>query len=155
MVIYKGISNEKQHIFYQNISNEIIPVKVKVYESYTNGFMFDSDLDMEPNILYYTYIHPPWSDRKIMIHHRKTGELITPFVMDGLKSLSQIDKFGYIKSIFELENDLSCQSGIHDVLREHLFDRQYKDFCDIEVGDIVVDVGFNYGIFSLGDLIKG
>ena len=155
MVIYKGVSNEKQHIFYQNISSEIIPVKVKVYESYTNGFMFDSDIDMEPNVVYYTYIHPPWSDRKVMIHHRKTDELITPFIMDGSKSLSQIDKFGYIKNIFELETDLSCQSGIHDVLREHLFDRQYKDFCEIEVGDIVVDVGFNYGIFSLGALNKG
>ena len=76
MIIFKGLSEGKQHIYYQNISNKTIPVRIKIYESYTNGFIFHSDIDMEPDVVYYTFTHPPWSDRKVMIHHRETDELI-------------------------------------------------------------------------------
>ena len=155
MIIYKGVSDDLTHIFYENVSNETIPVIVKVYESYTSGFIFYSELDLEPNVEYFTYIYPAWKNRLVLIYNRNTNELLTPFVIDGIKNLSDVDNFGYIKKLLNLEKDLFKQSGILDVLKEHHFDRQYQDYCDVEEGDIVVDIGFNYGIFSLGALYKG
>ena len=155
MIIYRGISEDKRHVLYMNVSSETIPVRVKVYEGYTNGFIFYSDLDMTPFIEYFTYIYPTWKNRKVLIYHRETNQLLAPIIIDGDVSLGELDKFGYIKNLFNKETDFLCQSGILDVLREHHFDRQYKDYCDVEEGDIVVDIGFNYGIFSLGALYKG
>jgi FkbM family methyltransferase len=155
MIIYKRTSDDNTHIFYENVSNQTIPVTVKIYEGYTGGFIFYSDLDMVPNVEYFTYIYPMWTNRKVMIYHRETGQLLAPFVIGGNKSVEDIDKYGYIKKLFQKETDFSCQSGILDVLREHHFDRQYREYCDIEKGDVVVDVGFNYGMFSLGALYNG
>lgn len=155
MIIYKGTSEDKTHIFYENVSNQTIPVVIRVYEGHTNSFIFHSELVMEPFVTCFTYIYPMWTNRKVMIYHRDTDELLAPFVIDGTKSVEDVDKYGYVKKLFQKETDLTCQSGILDVLREHHFDRHYKDYCDIEEGDVVVDIGFNYGIFSLGALYKG
>jgi len=155
MIIYEGISEEKHHIYYQNYSKETIPVRIKVYEGYTDGYAFKSDLDLSPGVNYYTYIYPAWKNRKVMIYHRETNELLAPFVIDGDKDLSDFDKFGYIKKLLQVEKDIDCQVGIYSVLREHLYDREYKDYCDVEKGDVVLDIGFNYGVFSLGALLNG
>ncbi len=155
MIIYKGISEDKTHIFYENVSNQTIPVVIRVYESITGGFIFQNELDLVPFVRYFTYIYPMWTNRKVMIHHRETNELLAPFVIDGFKSVEDFDKYGYVKKLFQKEKDSSCQIGILDVLREHHYDRHYKDYCDVTEGDVVVDIGFNYGIFSLGALYKG
>lgn len=155
MIIYKGVSEDKTHIFYENVSNQTIPVTVRVYEGYTNGFIFYSDLDMMPNVEYFTYIYPMWENRKVLIFNRETNELLAPFVIGGNKSVESVDTHGYLKKLFSIETDTMCQSGILDVLREHHYDRQYQNYCDVEEGDLVVDIGFNYGTFSLGALHKG
>jgi len=155
MIVYKGISEDKTHIFYENVSNKTIPVIVRVYEGETGGFIFHSEIDMAPFVQYYTYIYPMWKNRKVIIYNRETNEILAPFVMEGTKSIEEIDKYGYVKNLFKKETDFLCQGGILDVLREHHFDRYYKDYCDVEEGDVVVDVGFNYGIFSLGALYNG
>jgi len=155
MIKYNGISENKLHIYYGTYSDQIIPVIVKVYEGYTDGFIFSSEIDVSPGVNYFTYVYPAWEGRKIMIYHRENGDLLSPFVISGDKKLSSLDKYGYIKKLFEIEKDLSCQAGILDVIREHLYDRQYENYVDVEEGDVVLDVGFNYGIFSLGALMKG
>ena len=155
MIKYNGISEDKLHIYYGTYTDQKFPVVVKVYEGYTGGLIFNSSVDIDPQFNYFTYIYPAWEGRKVMIYHQETGDLLAPFVIPGEKNLRDLDQYGYIKTLFEIEKDLSCQSGILDVLREHLYDRQYKDYVDVEEGDVVVDIGFNYGIFSLGALMKG
>jgi FkbM family methyltransferase len=155
MIKYNGVSEDGSHIYYGTYTDQRIPVLVKVYEGYTGGFIFNSEIDVDPGINYFTQIYPSWEGRKVMIYHRETGELLAPFVIPGNKKLSSLDQYGYIKRLFEIEKDPSCQAGILDVLREHLYDRQYENYVDVEEGDVVLDVGFNYGIFSLGALMKG
>ena len=155
MIIYRGLSQDKSKIFYENVSDQTIPITIKIFEGYTEGFMYSSDLDLSPNVTYYTYTYPTWKNKKISIYHRETGDLLSPFYVDGDKSLLDYDKFGYIRNLLKIEKDITRQDAILQVIREHFYDRQYSDFCDIEEGDIVVDVGFNYGIFSLGSLYKG
>jgi len=155
MIIYNGISEDMRNINYSTIYNGTIPLRISVYDSYTNGFIFHSEIDITNGWNYYTYIPAAWKNRLVYIYNKNTNELLAPFVMDGLDSLENHDREWYLKKLFKSETNKSCQSGIHDVLREHLYDRQYKDIVDVEDGDVVVDIGFNYGIFSLGALNKG
>jgi FkbM family methyltransferase len=155
MIIYRGISEDMKNINYSTNYVGTIPLRISVYDSYTNGFIFHSEIDITNGWNYYTYIPAAWKNRLIYIYNRNTNELLVPFVIDGLDSLENHDREWYLKKLFKSETNKSCQSGIHDVLREHLYDRQYKDIVDVEDGDVVVDIGFNYGIFSLGALNKG
>jgi FkbM family methyltransferase len=155
MIKYSGISEDKKSIFYTPTQECKMPLKIKVYDSYTEGFMFNSDIDVEYGFKYYTYIPSSWKNRFVYIYDRNSGDLLAPFVIEGSDSLENYDRESYLKKLFKSEKSESRQSGIHDVLREHLFDRQYRNIVDIEEGDVVVDIGFNYGIFSLGALNRG
>lgn len=153
MIKFDGYSSEEKKLFYRNTTNETIPILVEVYEGYTNSFMFSNEIDLDPRFFYFTYIPGSWKNMRAYFYNRNTLELLAPFVFDGDKSLDQIDIQGYLKNI-QSKNDKSQQAGVNDVVREHLYDRKYKDIVDVEEGDIVMDIGFNYGIFSLGSLNK-
>jgi len=155
MIVYDDLSEDKKTIYYHSISETPITVEVKVYEGYSNSLMFINDVELHPGINYYTYIPSSWKDRKVIFYEKNTKRLLAPFVIDGNESLEKYDRFGYLRELAKIENTEICQWGINDVVREHLHDRQYKDIVDVEEGDIVVDIGFNYGIFSLGALNKG
>jgi FkbM family methyltransferase len=155
MIIYNGISEDKKSIFYYTISETPIHIEIKVYEGYTNSFMFSNEIEVQNGVGYYTYIPNTWKDRKVLIYDKNTKKLIAPFVIDGDISLEDSDKFGYLKKLMKIEINELRQSGINDVIREHLYDRFYEDIVDVDEGDVVVDIGFNYGIFSLGALYKG
>lgn len=155
MIIYKGLSEDKKTVFYSSLDSEVLPVSIKVYEGYTNAFIFENHLDIYPGINYCTYIPESWANRKVIIHNRETGELLAPFVIDGNRNLEDFDRSGYLKRLFKVEKSEISQGGIHSVIREHFQDRYYETIVDVEPGDVVVDIGFNYGIFSLGALNKG
>jgi FkbM family methyltransferase len=155
MIIYKGLSEDKKTIFYSSLDSKVLPVSIKVYDGYTNAFIFENFLDLAPEINYCTYIPEIWKNRKILISNRETGELLAPFVIEGGRDLEDFDRSGYLKKLFRLEKSESSQGGIHSVIREHFQDRYYERIVDVDPGDVVVDIGFNYGIFSLGALNKG
>lgn len=155
MIVYDSLSEDKKTLFYYTNSNKPTTIDIRVYEGYTNSFMFHNELVVEPGIGYYTYIPSTWKDRKVLFYERDTKKLIAPFVIDGNESLEDYDKFGYIKKLTKIEKNEIFQADINDVIREHLHDRHYKNIVDIEEGDIVFDIGFNYGIFSLGALYNG
>jgi FkbM family methyltransferase len=155
MIKYAGLSEDKKTINYTPTQEGTTPLSIKVYDSYTNGFIFNNDIDVTYGWNYYTYIPAAWKNRYVYIYNRNNGELLAPFVIDGSNSLENYDRESYLKKLFKVEKNESHQSGIHDVLREHLFDRQYRNIVDVEDGDVVVDIGFNYGIFSLGALNNG
>lgn len=155
MIIYNGVSEDTKYIYYSTNHTETIPLKIRVYDSYTNGFIFESQIDMVSGPLYYTYIPAGWKNRLVYIYNRDNNQLLTPFVIDGTDTLENYDREYYLKKLFKIEKEESRHAGIHDVLREHLFDRHYRNIVDVENGDIVVDIGFNYGIFSLGALNNG
>jgi FkbM family methyltransferase len=87
-------------------------------------------------------------------HHAETNEMLAPFVFDGDLDVRDFDCEGYLTKI-QSENTAEQQAGVNDVLREHFSDRQYKNIVDVSEGDIVIDIGFNYGIFSLGAIYNG
>jgi hypothetical protein len=155
MIIYKNISEDKKTFYYQNVSEFVLPVRIEVIESYTNTTIFVNELDLTPKVTYFTFAPQTWTNRIVKIYNRVTNELLAPFSIDGTLSLLSVDNLGHIKKLLELEKEPLAIAGIHDVLREHFIDRKYSKEFDIEPGDVVFDIGFNYGIFALGALNKG
>lgn len=154
MIVYDYISDDFKTIFYTNISNCMIPVVVKVYESFTDTLIFSNELNLDPNTQYYTYMPQAWKNRKVLICNRGTDKVLLPLWVDGYVSLPAIDNFGYIKKLFEIETDPDLQLSIHATLSEHFMDRKYTNYVDVEEGDVVIDIGFNYGVFALRSLYK-
>lgn len=155
MIKFIGYSKEERKLKYSNSSSEVLPVRIDFYEGYTNSFMFSNSLDLEtnPEFYYFTYIPASWKNMRAYFYNRNTNELIAPFVFDGMIDLKDYDYEGYLTKI-QKQNTLKQQEGVNGVLREHISDRRYQNIVDVEEGDIVVDIGFNYGIFSLGAIAK-
>jgi FkbM family methyltransferase len=154
MIKYIKYSKEESKIYYSNTTNEVLDVRVDFVEGYSNSLIQSHNLTLHPDVIYWTIGHVIWDNNQIKFYNQKTNELITTFVVSGDKSLQDLDTHGYLKEVQSI-NDIHQQCGINDVLKEHFFVRQYEKFVDIEEGDIVVDVGFNFGVFSLGALNKG
>jgi FkbM family methyltransferase len=156
MIRFLEYSVSEKKLKYKNTTSSPLPVKIDFYEGHTNSFMFTSRLELspDPGIYHYTTIPAKWKNMRAYFYHGITNELLAPFVFDGNIDVKDFDYENYLTKI-QSENTLGQQAGVNDVLREHFSDRQYKDSVDVETGDVVVDIGFNYGIFSLGALYKG
>lgn len=155
MIILNNISEDYKIIYYTNLSDKIIPVSIMVFDCYSETLIFTNELDMVPNIEYYTYMPQAWKNRRVMIYNKVTNELLLPLWIDGDISLSDIDKFGYIKKLFKEESNQELQLSIHATLSEHFMDKKYSGYVDVEEGDVVIDIGFNYGVFTLRSLNNG
>jgi hypothetical protein len=94
MIVYNFISDDLKTIHYTNVSNKIIPVTIEVYECFTDTMIFSNELDMEPNVQYYTYMPQAWKNRKVLIYNRENNQLLLPLWIDGLIAINEIDKFG-------------------------------------------------------------
>jgi FkbM family methyltransferase len=140
---------ENNRIYYRNITDDIIYVRIDVYDNYSNSFMFSNELDLGCNGEYFTYIPFVWNITEIYIYDRINNELLCNFNINGNRKLNEYDEYGYILRLFQLEKGKIIQSSLNQLVGEHFYNREYENIIDIEENDIVVDVGFNYGIFSL------
>ena len=154
MIKFNRYSKKESKIYYSNIGKNVLDVRIDFVEGYSNSLIQSHYLMLYPNVMYWSIGHVIWENTRIDFYNQITNELITSFVIDGDKSVQQLDVYGYINEIQQM-NDIHQQCGVNDVLKEHFFVRQYENFIDIEEGDVVVDVGFNFGVFSLGALSKG
>jgi FkbM family methyltransferase len=93
-----------------------------------------------------------WKNRKLIICDKITNEILLPIWVDGKFSINDIDEYGYIQKLFRTETDPDLQMSIHATLSEHFMDKKYEDYVDVEEGDVVIDIGFNYGVFALKSL---
>ena len=154
MIKFIKYSKEESKIYYSNTTDEVLDVRIDFVEGYSNSLIQSHYVILHPGGEYWSIGHVIWENTRVNFYNQKTNELIAPFVVDGDKSVRELDTYGYIKEV-QIINDIHQQCGVNDVIREHFFIRQYENFIDVEEGDVVVDVGFNFGVFSLGALYKG
>jgi FkbM family methyltransferase len=154
MIELLGYKKEKSIVEYVNTSESILKVRVEVYESYTNCFMFSNELDLLPNVVYYTWFKGAFKNTKFLVYDRNTNQLLNDFYFDGEKSVYDYDYNGYLKNIGS-SLTIRQQMGLIDVLIEHHIYRNYEEIIDVNENDVVIDIGFNYGVFSLGAIKKG
>jgi FkbM family methyltransferase len=136
-------------VYYTLYSDDIIQSRIEVYDIYTNGLMFYNKMDLHPNASYFTYIPFTWSNMRICIYNDITNELLIDKKLNGDRKINQYDEYGYLCRLINSTDNITLQSSLHNVIGEHFYNTNYKYFIDIDENDIVFDVGFNYGIFSL------
>lgn len=154
MLKFEFFSKEESKIYYTNTTDEILPIKIDFIDCYSNSLIQTTSLELQPKTTYWTLIHVVWINTRVNFYDLRNNNLILPIIIDGEINLNDVDINSYIKDV-QSKNNLEEQTGVHDVLKEHFHIRKYEDFIDVEEGDVVVDVGFNYGIFSLGAIKKG
>ncbi len=155
MFVYIRLSEDKRIIFYKNVSDKTIDVRLEGYDCYSDRMLFVNELTCEPNVEYYTYFANSFKNRKLLIIDRHTNEILAPFVLDGSDDLNKMDHKNYIHNILGFVAQDHEIPGIEYVINEHAFIHEYQNIVDVEVDDVVVDVGFNYGLYSLMALKKG
>jgi FkbM family methyltransferase len=150
------IDDDDRRIFLVNDTSEKIDVTVRVIETYTGLIQHTAELDVHPGIEYWVWTPFPWKDREFIISNRNTDEVLATVkpVNDNL-SVKSLDRKGYLKKLAKVEQNYGHRLAICGLLGEHFYQRSYARIMDVEKGDVVVDVGFNFGLFSLGALTRG
>jgi len=150
-----AVENGNRKVHFTNVTSETKKVEVQFIEPYTGITQYICPLDIPPDATYWSEQPLPWKNRTFAILDRETQELYNSVVLDGDFELEPMDREGYLKKIAERESRHERRLGLIAVIAEHLAVHEFSDYVDVEPGDVVVDVGFNFGIFSLRALNKG
>lgn len=151
---FQRINEEKNCFYYKLNSNTNKKVLLRVYNHYLNYKEYETILELTPGIEYWTYIPSNNKNRYVEFRDSETLEIVGLFGLDGNHGLEEIDNQKYVKRIFEgLTN--GERGNLYTVFKEIGDLNIYNnDFIDVEENDIVVDIGFNFGLFSVLSLNK-
>lgn len=151
---FDGINENKNKFNYSLNSDLKRSVILKVVNTYFGYEEYSEELELSQNLLYYTYVPSNNSDRYVEFRDKETLEVVGLFGLEGVTSFKHHDNFGYVKSIFK---DLKPgeKHNVYVVFNELVCHEIYNNnFICVEENDIVVDIGFNYGLFSVTSLSK-
>jgi len=149
---FGGIDDLKNSFFYSLSSKTNKRVIMRVYNSYLNYKEYEERLELVPDINFWTYIPSNNKNRYVEFRDEETLEIVGLFGLDGVIDIEDFDNFKYVKKIF---NDLKPgeKHNVYVVFNEITSQRTYNnDFICVEKNDLVVDIGFNYGLFSMTSL---
>lgn len=151
-ILFDGINKEKNTFFYRINSQEPKNVILRVY----NNFIFYKEYEIKqllsPGVNYWTYVPSSNKNRFVEFRDEETLEVVGLFGLDGIIDWRTIEYSKYVNEIFKNSND-GEKNNIYFVFNEITNTKVYhNDFVCVEEGDLVVDIGFNYGLFSLESL---
>lgn len=150
------ISNDNSTVYYRNLTSETINVTVMFLETYTNTIQYAEDIELTPNLIYWSsQNHRIWDNRHFKIIDQNTKETYIEQTLSGQYNIADFDYEDYIKNISNYHiADTDLKAGLLNVITEHFGEPKIENM-DILPGYVVVDVGFNFGIFSLEALKNG
>jgi FkbM family methyltransferase len=149
---YEGINEDKNCFHYSLNSKTNKTVILRVYNSYLNYKEYDETIELTPNFKFWTYIPSNNSNRYVEFRDLETLEIVGLFGLEGLQDIEDSDDLKYVKTIF---NDLKPgeKHNVYTVFNEITTHNVYNnDYVSVEENDLVIDIGFNYGLFSLTSL---
>jgi len=150
-----AVENGNRKVHFTNVTSTTKQVEVKFVEPYTGITQYIYPLDIPPDVTYWSEQPLPWRNRTFSVVDRETQEVYDSKILDGEFDLAPMDREGYLKKIADRESRYERRLGLIGVIAEHLVIHENSDYVDVLPGDVVVDVGFNFGIFSLRALNKG
>lgn len=151
-ILYLGISEDKRTFNYALNSDSPKQLIMKVYESFMDYVEYEAELELVPGISYWTLMPSNTKFRYVEFYDKKTYELVGLFGLDGDISYFDYDYNGYIEGIVK-SLSYDEKKDVHYILNEIFYQKIYNnDFVCVEKGDLVVDIGFNYGFFSIDSL---
>lgn len=129
-------------------------IKFSVINTYFGFEEYKNSLTLTPGINYWNYVVTNHQHRYVEFFDTETNEFLGQFTLPGSTNYFDYDKNQYSKKIFQVLPD-SEKSALINVMNEIVCQNTYSnDFVCVEKNDIVVDIGFNYGLFTISSLEK-
>lgn len=140
-------------IFYYSLNdNTAKSIIMKVYNQYLEYVEYESALTLEPDVNYWTSVPSNNKGRYVEFRDADTLEIVGMFGLNGEIDYDNIPHSSYIKSIVP-SLDYNGKKDMHYILNEIFYQKVYNnDFVCVAENDIVFDIGFNYGFFTLDAL---
>jgi FkbM family methyltransferase len=147
-----NVTEDKTKFFYTINGDSPKEVIVRVYNQYLEYLEYENKITIHPGAIYWTMIPSYCSNRYVEFRDASNFEIVGLFSLSGLYDFKDCDYNSYIKNILPSLNDTN-KKDIHYVLNEIFYLKTYNnDFVSVEAGDVVFDIGFNYGLFTIDAL---
>lgn len=143
------MDNLKSIFYYSLNSREKKKVILRVYNSYLSYKEYEEVIELSPGSDFWTYVPSNNKNRYVEFRDEETLDIVGFFGLDGTIDIEDFDEFGYVKTIF---NGLKPgeKHNVYVVFNELSARNTYNnDFIRVEENDLVIDIGFNYGLFSM------
>ena len=151
-ILFNGMGDGNKIFYYSLNSNTPKSIIMKVYNQYLEYVEYESSLTLDPGINYWTSVNSNLTNRYVEFIDANTFDIVGMFGLNGSIDYNKIDYNGYIKSIIP-KLDVNGKKDIHYILNEIFYEKIYNnDFVCVAENDIVFDIGFNYGFFTLDAL---
>ena len=151
-ILFNGMSDGNKIFYYSLNDNTPKSIIMKVYNQYLEYVEYESSLTLDPGINYWTSVNSNLTNRYVEFIDANTFDIVGMFGLNGSIDYNKIDYNGYIKSIIP-KLDVNGKKDIHYILNEIFYEKIYNnDFVCVAENDIVFDIGFNYGFFTLDAL---
>jgi len=153
-IIYKGCSEDKRVIYTELNGDQPQRVIMKVYNTYFGYPETNTEITFNKDVQHWHYLVNNSKNRYVEFRDAETCEIVGLFGLEGTLDLKDYDYDNYVYNLMRslpyngkhnvcaVFNEIVCQSVY------------FGTFVDVEEGDVVVDIGFNYGLFSINALKK-
>jgi FkbM family methyltransferase len=151
-ILFNGMSDGNKIFYYSLNDNTSKSIIMKVYNQYLEYIEYESALTLEPGVNYWTSVPSNNKGRYVEFRDANTLEIVGMFGLNGEIDYDNIPHSSYIKSIVP-SLDYNGKKDMHYILNEIFYQKVYNnDFVCVAENDIVFDIGFNYGFFTLDAL---
>jgi FkbM family methyltransferase len=148
-IIINSISDNFRKVDFKTNSLNTEKVKVFVKNNYFNSIEYETTLEMAPNCSYWFSTPLNHKNRVVEFRDYYTETLVGLFALDGSVNFAEYDINDYAKKSF-INSSKGGKWNILTVFNEIAGYKVYhNDFVNVEENDVVVDIGFNYGLFSM------
>ena len=151
-IFFEGQSNDFTTVNFSLIGRKPQNVIVKIYNNYLNFLEHSTEITLLPGVRHYIYYPNNSSDRVINFYDKKTLQLVSSFGLKGQQDLVYLDYLQFVKQTLPVLTE-GQKTNLSIVFYEIFVKNLYSgDFIRVNEGDVVVDIGFNFGIFTYHSL---
>jgi len=151
-IIINSVSDNFRKVDFKTNSLNTEKVKVFVKNNYFNSIEYETTLEMAPNCGYWFSTLLNHKNRVVEFRDYYTETLVGLFALDGLANFTEYDINDYAKKSY-INSDKGGKWNILAVFNEIIGHKVYhNDFVNVEENDTIIDIGFNYGLFSMVSL---
>ena len=151
-IIINSFSDNFRKVDFKTNSLNTEKVKVFVKNNYFNSIEYETTLEMAPNCGYWFSTPLDHKNRVVEFRDYYTETLVGLFALDGLANFAEYDVNDYAKKSY-VNSSKGGKWNILAVFNEIIGHKVYhNDFINVEENDVVIDIGFNYGLFSMVSL---
>jgi FkbM family methyltransferase len=150
VIFLDKLKDDNNTICYSTNSDKAETVKVKIYNQYFENIEYDNEVTIPVGGYCWTSVISKSRNRYIEFIDSKTNEMVGLFGLNGTFDYRNVFKHTtYIKNILPFL-DKKSKEDIQYIMNEiYCLNTYNNDFLYVEDGDVVIDIGFNYGLFSL------